>query len=251
VNAAAAIHPVAATAPTMTLYLTEPGTTTPISYTDIHQGQIGDCFLLSSIGEIAKLKPSFISNMIHLNANGTETVTLYESSNGLPADYGTTNFKAVAETVTNVFQANGVNSGATQDVVGNQKEIWPQVLEKAVATLDGGPGLSSIANGGSPVVAMEQLTGHAAQWLNPANLTFASLVNLINSNDLLVFDTPADSSLPGGLVDNHAYMFDSLTGSGANAMLHFDNPWGTAQPGPIYLSQLSRGFAEVDVGHLS
>jgi hypothetical protein len=235
----------------MTLYLTETGNANPISYTDINQGQIGDCFLLSSIGEIAMQKPSFISNMIHLNANGTETITLYEGSNGLAADYGTTKYKAVTEVVSNVFQSNGVNNGASQDVMASQKEIWPQVIEKADAQLNGGPGLSSIANGGSPVIALEQLTGHAAQWVDPANLTLANLITFVNSADLLVFDTRASGALPSGLVNNHAYMFDGITGSGANALVHFANPWGIDNPSPVAITQLSRGFAEVDIGHLS
>lgn len=239
---------VAPPVPTQTLYLTEPGTGAAISLGDIHQGQIGDCFLLSSIGEIALLQPSFISNMIHVNSNGTETVTLYEASNGRLPGWSTTSFKAVNETVTNVFPSYSVDSGVGQDVSGGQKEIWPQVLEKAVATLDGGYG--AIANGGSPVIAMEELTGHAASFMSPANLTLASLQSLIKAGDLLVMDTLPYGALPDGLVNNHAYMFEGVTGSGASAVVHLGNPWGFDQPAPILLSQLSRGIAEVDIGHL-
>src|SRR5690349_24763804 len=38
---------------TQVLYLQEAGDTSLISVRDINQGQMGDCFLLSSIGEIA------------------------------------------------------------------------------------------------------------------------------------------------------------------------------------------------------
>ena len=40
-----------------TLYLTEEGDTQAISIRDIHQGQMDDCFLLASIGEIALRRP--------------------------------------------------------------------------------------------------------------------------------------------------------------------------------------------------
>ena len=234
---------------TQVLYLTEPGESGPINVADINQGQLGDCFLLSSIGEMALLKPTSISNMIHANANGTETVTLYEASNGRLPGFGTTSFRAVTETVTNVFPSDSVNSGATQDVVKGQKEIWPQVLEKAVATLDGGYG--AIANGGNPVIAMEELTGHAASYQSPASVTLATLLSFVKAGDLVVMDTLPKGALPDGLFNDHAYMFDGVTGSGASAVVHLLNPWGFDQPSPILVSQLSRGFAEVDVGHLA
>jgi hypothetical protein len=247
---AAAAAAVKETAPlTMTLYLTEPGDSNAISADDIHQGQMGDCFLLSSIGEIALLKPSFISSMIHLNSNGTETVTLYEGSNGRLPGWNTAAFKPVAEAITNVFPTNSVNSGVGQDVVGNQKEIWVQVLEKAVATLNGG--YAGIANGGSPVIAMEELTGHAATSMSPASLTLAALQSLIKAGDMIVMDTLPNGAEPDGLFNDHAYMFQSVTGTGSAAVVHLINPWGFDQPSPVLLSQLSRGIAEVDIGHMA
>jgi hypothetical protein len=235
--------------PTQALYLTEKGDTNAISVDDINQGQMGDCFLLSSIGEIVLRSPQFISSMIHANTNGTETVTLYEASNDRLPSASTTAFKAVGATVTDVFPSYSVNSGATQDLVGNQKEIWPQVVEKAVATLDGG--YAAIANGGSPVIAMEELTGHAASYMSPANLSLATLQSFIKAGDMIVMDTRPRGALPDNLFNSHAYMFESLTGSGASATVHLGNPWGFDQPAPILLSQISHGFAEVDIGHLA
>jgi calpain family cysteine protease len=231
------------------LYLTETGDTTAISVSDINQGQIGDCFLLSSIGEIARLEPKFISNMIHVNANGSETVSLYEAANGRLPGWSTKAFKSVSVTVNNVFPSYSVNNGASQDVVNGQKEIWPQVLEKALATLDGG--YSAIAGGGSPVIAMEELTGHAATYMSPTALTLAKLQAFVTAGDLIVMDTLSSGILPNNLVKDHAYMFEGVTGTGAAAKVHLGNPWGFDQPTPILVSQLARGFGEVDVGHFS
>jgi hypothetical protein len=232
-----------------TLYLTEKGDTQAISIHDIHQGQMDDCFVLASIGEIALRKPTFISHMIHACSNGSETVTLYEDNDGQAPTWATDALKAVHETVRNVFPDDSVNSGATQDVVAGLKEIWPQVLEKAVAMLDGG--YSAIANGGSPLTAMEELTGHVASFMAPASLTFAALRNYVKADDLIVMDTPSVGVLPDHLVNNHAYMFEGVTGCGAAAKVHLGNPWGFDQPAPILLSQLSHDFAVVDIGHLS
>ena len=232
-----------------TLYLTETATSTPISVTDINQGQLGDCYLLSSIGEIAMLQPSFISHMIHLNSNGTETVTLYKAASGSLPGWGTTAFKATSETVTNVFPGNSVNNGATQDVLGNQKEIWPQVLENAYAGLNGGYG--AIGNGGYPALAMEELTGHAATQVAAASVTLAMLQADTLAGDLIVMDTQGRSGLSNGLVGSHAYMFAGVTGTGGAATLKLLNPWGTNEPTPILLSQFSKNFAGVDIGHLA
>ena len=158
---AAATPAVYATASlTQVLYLQETGDPSLISVSDIHQGQIGDCFLLSAIGEMALWHPSAITNMIYANADGTETVTLYLAASGHCRRSARPRSRPTPVTIDNTFPSNVVNNGASQDVLNGQKEIWVQVLEKAVATLSGG--YTAISNGGYPMVAMEELTGQAA-----------------------------------------------------------------------------------------
>nr|WP_294521725.1 C2 family cysteine protease [uncultured Rhodopila sp.] len=230
-----------------TLYLQEPGESSAISVADINQGQIGDCFLLSSIGELALFDPVAIMSMIHANPDGTETVTLHEASNGHLPGFGTTSFQSVSVTVTNSFPNYAVDNGAHQDVSGGYKEIWPQVLEKAAAMLDGGYG--TIMNGGNPVIAMEELTGQPATYMAPAALTLAKLDGFVTAGDLITMDTSGAANLPFNLISNHAYMFEKVTMQGGTAMLQLGNPWGIDQPTVIPLGQLSSGMIEVDVGH--
>ena len=194
---------------TTALYLQEPGDAALISVHDINQGQMGDCFLLASIGEIALFHPSAITNMIYANPNGTETVTLHLTASGQLPSYGTTSFKSTSITVTNTFPSNAVNCSTTEDVVNGVKEIWVQVLENAVATLGGG--YNYIANGGNPMIAMEELTGQSASSIAPASLTLSMLQGYITAGDLLAFDTPGSGSLPYNLVNDHAYIFESVT----------------------------------------
>ncbi len=237
------------TTPADTLYLQEPGNTAAISVADINQGQLGDCFILSPIGELALFHPSSITQMIHANANGTETVTLYTASDGQLPTFGTTSFTPIGVTVTNSFPSNSVNNGATQDVVGNQKEIWPQVLEKAFATLDGG--YTAIAGGGSPVIATEELTGKAATWMSPAAFTLSELDSVLAAGDLVTMDTASSAGLPFNLVSDHAYMLEGATSVGGAPAVQLLNPWGFNQPAVIPLAQLSQGIVEVDIGHLA
>src|SRR3954453_6967692 len=130
-------------------------------------------YLLSAIGELALYHPSWITQMIRANADGTETVTLYTTTaNRLPG-LGATSFTPIAITVTNTFPSYCVNNGATQDVLNGQKEIWVQVLEKAVATLYGG--YDGIAKGGIPSIAMEELTGCTANYIWATALSLQQL----------------------------------------------------------------------------
>jgi hypothetical protein len=184
--------------------------------------------------------------MIKVNANGTETVTLYTDKNGHVAGYGATAFKAVTITIDNTFSSAGVNNGATQDVLAGKKEIWPQVLEKAIATLDGG--YSAIANGGNPMIVMQELTGKSAISLSPSQLTLQKLQAFIAEGDLIAMDT-GGGSLGFNLVNHHAYMFEAVTIVKGAAMIQVGNPWGFNQAALIPLSQLSKAFVEVDVGH--
>ena len=132
-------------------------------------------------------------------------------------------------TVTNsAFLSDGVNNGATQDVVGTQKEIWVQVLEEAVANLCGG--YNAIANGGNPMIAMEELTGCSATSISPSALTVAELQSYTAAGDLVVMDTANSSSLPYSLVGDHAYMFVGLTTVNGTPMVHWITPGGPASP---------------------
>jgi hypothetical protein len=231
------------------LYLTERGDTTAISINDLHQGQLGDCFLISPIGEIAMRDPTWIQNMIHANANNTDTVTLYLDANGQLPTYGTTQLTPYQVTVTNSFPSFTMNSASGQDVVGGVKEIWPQVLEKAVATLDGG--YATVNSGGYPVVAMEELTGHVATSISANGLTLSELQGFINAGDLITMDTSSNANLPYDLVSGHSYMFEKLTMSGSTPMVQLGNPWGTNQPSAIPLSQIASGasgLVQIDIG---
>ncbi len=224
-----------------------PGGLADISVADIHQGQIGDCFLLSSIGELALMDPQFISNMIQVNADGTETVTLYAGASGQVPTYGATLYQPVQINVTNNFPSNAVNGGASPDSANG---IWVQVLEKALATLDGGYGV--IAGGGNPMIPLEELTGQAASYIpitSPSSLTPQIVQSYDPTHDLIVMDTSSRSGLSYNLVSNHAYIYEGATVQNGTTMVQLGNPWGFHQPGLIPLSQLSQaGIVEIDVG---
>lgn len=232
---------------TQVLYLKETGDSATISIDDLNQGQVGDCFLVASVGSMLIAHPGSIRNMIHANSDGTETVTLYTGQNGGVAGYYATAFQATDVVVTNSFPTGTINSAATQAMVGSQKEIWPQVVEKAIATLDGG--YNAISSGGSPLIALQELTGHTADFIAPAAMSLQQLQSFIKAGDIIVMNTLHADTLPFGLYSDHSYSFEKLTGTGSSAMVQLYNPWGFYQPAPIPVTQLSKAFSEIDIGH--
>jgi hypothetical protein len=92
---------------------------------DLHQGQLGDCWLISAMAGVAEY-PSYIENMIDDNGNGTYTVNLYSYANGSMQAYK----------VDNTFPAENGRPAYVQ--ITNQSEIWPCVLEKGFAKMAGG-----------------------------------------------------------------------------------------------------------------
>ncbi len=238
------------------MYLREAGSAQAVSMGDISQGSVSDCFLLSALDEIARQSviqddPSFLPSMIYQNANGTETVHLFQQI-GTPG--GALNFTSkwtqVNVTVDNDFISDGVNAQAGQAQSGSQKEIWPSVIEKAVSTLWGGYP-SSVQDGGVPLVAMEAMTGQAGFLASPLGLTAATLASWTNNNDLITFDTTyADSTY--NLIGDHSYAFAGYDGSGPTEKIKLQNPWGFDQPSEVPLSAIAAGMTQIDrlcVGH--
>src|SRR5439155_18928534 len=48
-------------------------------YTDVHQGAVGDCYFVATLGETALRSPSTIQNMFVVNGDGTYSVRFYQS----------------------------------------------------------------------------------------------------------------------------------------------------------------------------
>ncbi|MDT9702669.1 C2 family cysteine protease, partial [Streptomyces sp. P17] len=65
------------------------GATGVLSYTQVSQGDVGDCYFEAALAGLAQQDPSLIKNMITVNSNGTYTVD-FAGANGT-RDYVTVN----------------------------------------------------------------------------------------------------------------------------------------------------------------
>jgi hypothetical protein len=215
------------------------------SMNDVNQGYLGDCYLLSSLAEVAKQNSGLISSMFTSDGNSTYGVRFFVNG---AAEYVTVNNSL----------ANGGN------VFNYGSDIWASLAEKAYAQLQAGGvvtgnsvnygnSFSTIGNGGAPEFALEEITGASAitdfcaaagSWssyvynssfgmtgYSTKNATATVLNTLVSDlakgDDVVLssYTNAKDSSGKITLVADHAmsiYGYDSATG-----LLEVRNPWGT------------------------
>ncbi len=217
------------------------------SINDINQGWLGDCYLLSSLAECAAQDPSLITSMITDNGDNTYGVRFFVNGT---AEYVTVN---------NDLADNGTAFNRATD-------IWASLVEQAYAEVQAsgnitgngnafnyGNSFSTIANGGYPEYALEEITGastitdfygngttwtqyvyddtlsvqSAAGGLSTSSVLSILVADLAQGDDVVLASRTYayDSSGYTTLVANHAmsvYGYDSATG-----LLEIRNPWGT------------------------
>jgi hypothetical protein len=216
------------------------------SINDINQGYLGDCYLLSSLAECAAQDPSIITSMITNNGNDTYGVRFFVDGS---AEY--------------VTVSNDLADGGT--AFNRATDIWASLVEQAYAQVQAGGDItgngnnfnygnsfSTIANGGYPEYALEEITGastitdfygagtawsqyvyndalsmqSAASGLTTSWVLTTLATDLAAGNDVVLASRTYayDSSGFITLVADHAmsvYGYDSATGD-----LEIRNPWG-------------------------
>jgi hypothetical protein len=217
-------HPTAATAYTVvsgSLF----GASGP-QFTDVHQGDEGDCWLESSLAAVAARYPSDITGMFTSAGTAVEngvTVSLYKvrfyNSSGT-AEY---------VTVDNELPSGGQYYDQVKGGV-----LWVALAEKAYAEANGlgyvttqyaGQDAYSALNGGLPSWALQAITGLSSNYfaINPTNMAAAW-----NSGKIIVLGSSVsanDNLIVGDSEGTHAY---AVVGYNASSSTPFElyNPWG-------------------------
>lgn len=219
-----------------------------ISYTDIHQGMVGDCYLLAALGTLAQQSPSTIRNMFIDNGDNTFTVRFYHD--GVPHFVTVDRFLPI--------WGDGDDSspyasfGTDKDDATN--ELWVALVEKAYVQLSESGWIgqndvnsySAITEGYS-VAPMVHLTGWDARLAiatDPSTIPFTSdqIINKLNSGKLLALGS-ADAPAISNIVGNHAYAvvgYDATTGK-----FKLFNPWNNGAPGSTYPTMLDLTWSEL------
>lgn len=222
-----------------------------ISPGDIGQGQLGDCYFLAALASVAQQHPEVIWNAIKDNGDGTFTVTFYQSG------------KPVAVTVDSEFpveedrNGNPTTDPAYARTGSNPQELWPLIMEKAYAQLDGNS--YSKIEGGWPGQAVELLTGRPAQRLDlsasdaaQTRLRLEQLQTHLSDGHYLTAATRPErwfentGGWPSNVVPLHAYSIERVDVE--QGLVYLRNPWGSLYaPPPLTLEQFNQYYNVVTV----
>jgi hypothetical protein len=217
------------------------------------QGDLGDCYFISSLGSIADASPAAIQNMFIYNGDNTWTVRFYYNGT---ADY---------VTVDNMLPVNSAGQLVYADygcsAASKSNTLWIPLAEKAYAQWnqtgkegrDGQNLYSSIAGGWMADVDA-QVLGHSATSYNLiTGSDQAALVSAMNNKLAVTIGTDSSNLssdlLAYGLYGGHAYAIIGYNAAAGTFTLY--NPWGCDQPnGALTWSQLQstcEGFVVASV----
>ena len=226
-------------------------------YTDAYQGELGDCYFISSLGSIAESCPAAIQNMFINNGDGTWTVRFYAGTfgetynsdgsdtvgfSGTPtADYVTVNAMLPTDSSGKlVFQGYGHAASSSSNV------LWMALAEKAYAQWDqtGNEWRSPAQNtysgmaGGWMSDVYPQILGHGANDYAMTASTQQTMINALKAGEAVTIATDGFSGTTYGLFGSHAYAVTGYNSSTNTFSLY--NPWGMPQyqPGALSWSQL-------------
>lgn len=192
-----------------------------ISFTDVNQGGVGDCYFMATLAAAAKDKSSAIQNMFIDNGDDTFTVRLFNNGK---ADYVTVD-KYLPTSFGNAVYA-GWGGGSYNET---DNELWVALAEKAYAQFNesgwiGQDNTNSYAglNGGWMAPVMEQITGLDTSSQYASSITKQTLIDLTNSDKLLTVGFVHGGGY--GVVNEHAYTITSY--NAASQTFHLNNPWG-------------------------
>ncbi|MBW4521099.1 MAG: VCBS repeat-containing protein [Scytolyngbya sp. HA4215-MV1] len=216
-----------------------------ISYQDINQGNLGNCYFLASLSSIAANQPNIIQNMFIDNGDNTFTVRFF--NNGV-ADYVTVdrNLPTWGNGQFAFAHPSGSAGGFYYDT---SNELWVALAEKAYAQLnesgwirqDNTNSYQGIS-GGFLGDALSHITGRAGTiangWGSMAT-EFNAVVSAIMSGQFVGFATGDPGTTQPGIVPGHAY---SVVGYNATTqMFTLFNPWGESSP----VSQYGQGTLQM------
>jgi hypothetical protein len=194
-----------------------------ISFDDVVQGSIGDCYLVASLSAVARANPDFIKNAIKDNGDNTFTVRFFEAGREVKINVD-------GDVAQNAFGAARYGKSRT----GN--ELWVGLLEKAYAQWKGG--YEAIGNGGLAGSVMTALTGRGvgyASTTGPLDAVYERVKAAAATNKPMAAPTHGkDSGVDysgTGVYAWHMYTVLGASEEGGQKYIELRNPWGRSEYG--------------------
>jgi hypothetical protein len=180
-----------------------------ISGSDVGQGDLGDCYFLSSLVALANNHPEAVRDAIKANGDGTYTVTFQDRKGGTSTPVPV---RVDAQFPTDASGAQKFGKGLESGPDG--QELWPALYEKAYATWK--QGYVHINQGGDGGTALGELTGKPSETVTPDKLSADELWQKLTAaqaaKDPMVSSTPLTRELEkragkdqDGLIEGHYY----------------------------------------------
>lgn len=201
-----------------------------VSYDDVIQGQIANCYMVGAFSAIAYTDPKAIEDAIADNGDGTFTVRFFERQGYFGQQ------KEVKITIDGDLPqtASGASHyGKSRD----SKELWVGLMEKAYAQWKGG--YEAIGNGGRAGEVMEAITGRDDNYLYVNSSTADRLFETIRANAQNKVPMAAGTHGKDSGVDYtgtgvyawHVYTVLGATVENGEKYVQLRNPWGRVEPG--------------------
>lgn len=215
---------------------------------DIKQRELGDCFLISSMGALAFHQPERIEHAIRFQeATSSFEVTLYKQEKGFLGTQG--KVTPVHVEVTQADIQTDLDLGGSSLMgpdTGWKGPAWPAVMETAYAKLSAQPGETTadgfkhIDHGGYPRDATFALTGHHGAAIRAVDIRDGDVSKaaaaikhgLAEGRPMLLRTNPIAGPVNDGLITSdkaagHAYMVEGMSQDlSGEVHLTLRNPWG-------------------------
>lgn len=200
---------------------------------DVQQRYIGDCYLPSAVGSIAKLRPAELTKIFAKNADGSYTITFkeYDSAKKKWVDKP---IKVDADLY--VDTAGGLIYGASiPDASATTMELWWPLLEKAYAQWKGS--YDKIGHGGHAEQVMAAILGRQGVQTTPNSVEdmWKQAKASLDKSLPCSLGTPNDSKRyeNTGVHENHSYsvLGYEIDATTKQRFLIMRNPWGNSEPG--------------------
>jgi hypothetical protein len=182
---------------------------------DVNQGEVGDCYFLSTLAALADVKPSVLQNSIVDMGDGTYVV---QFMNGNTPTYVRVN---------NAFSTGGFG-GFNYAHPGANNTLWAMVLEKAFCEYRSGANTYASISGGWMGEVFSDLGVSSTNFLPSSDTasSFYSQVSTALASGNAV--TLATYNSPPNLVGDHAYTLLSVSMVKGVPMFTVRNPWGVS-----------------------
>jgi fibronectin type 3 domain-containing protein len=182
---------------------------------DINQGEVGDCYFLSSLAAFANVKPQMLQQSAVDLGDGTFAVQFFK------------NGSAQYVRVNDQFPA-GPFAGLDYAHMGSNGTIWGMVLEKAFCYFRTGANTYNSINSGWMGEVYSDFNISSTNFF-PSNYSESAFFSMVSSalasNKAVTLGT---SGSPPNLVEDHAYTLVSCTQDGNGVTQYVvRNPWGT------------------------